>query len=72
MNLWEILQEAAQRMDGETIETTLLGRVRPMKTDNGELTGYIPPELQSEANRYGMVIEAALWREDRYVLRAAQ
>ena len=69
MNIWKVLQGQAIEHNGKTIETTLLGEVLPIKTDSGELTGFIPPALQEEAKQYGLIIEAALWKEGRYVLR---
>lgn len=69
MNIWKVLQEQAIEHTGKTIETALLGEVLPIKTNRGELTGFVPPVLQKEANEYGMVIEVALWKEGRYVLR---
>lgn len=69
MNIWKVLQEQAIEHHGKAIETTLLGNVLPIKTGSVELTGFIPPALQGEARTYGLIIEAALWKEGRYVLR---
>lgn len=73
MNVFEELREfGLERLkaDGlDTFETSLLGRVRWKTTEDGTLTGHIPIGLQKEANRYGLYIEAAFFKEGIYLLR---
>ncbi len=66
MKIWKILRDHAKRMG--KVETTLLGSVGCIETETGELTGYIPPELQSEAKANGLRIVAAFWKDGRYLL----
>lgn len=72
MNIWEELKEFGvdhlKSTGRDTFETSLLGHVG-WETISGELVGSIPPWLQSSANSYGMQIEAANFREGKYVLR---
>ena len=55
------------RKEGE--EWTDINGKQWKETKTGELTGYIPPELQMEANKHGLLIECALYREGKYVMR---
>lgn len=52
----------------DTFETTLLGSVT-CKTIEGEMVGVIPLDLQNAASQHGLLIEAAFFKEDKYLLR---
>ena len=69
-DIWKVLKEQAEQHNGRTIITSMLGNVHALKIYGGELTGWIPPALQARAKEHGLVIEAALWKEGHYVLRA--
>lgn len=72
MDIWEEFREycwVANLLPGMCFETTLLGKVLWVELDTGECTGLIPKDLQKEAKRNGFLIEAALYKENKYVLR---
>ena len=69
MNIWEELRIFGINCGYSTFETTLLGPATSKETETGELTGYIPPDLQYDAIRNGLVIEAALFERGVYVIR---
>ena len=69
MDIWAELIRFGKSCRHPIFETTLLGHVEWKETKTGELTGYIPPELQMEANKHGLLIECALYREGKYVMR---
>lgn len=69
MVTWKELREFGENCARPCFKTTLLGAVPYVETKSGELTGVINPSLQREANREGILIEAALFREGAYLLR---
>lgn len=66
MNIWNELRQAISDRNERAIETSLLGRSLPIKLPNGKITGYIPINLQKEAKKHGLFIEAALWKDGFY------
>lgn len=64
--IWDSIKAQAKR---GKVKTHALGYVGFEKKEDGQLVGIIPDELQQEAHRHGLVIEAALFKEGRYVIR---
>lgn len=60
-----------QMLPGETFTTTLLGPF-PYGMVREKAVGEIPAELQQEAERYGLAIEAALVDKGAYVVRVVR
>ena len=69
MDIWKILVDYGKDRNGKSFKTNQLGTVNYKKSEGGELTGVIPMDLQAEANKHGIVIEAALFKEGTYLLR---
>lgn len=69
---WQTLKTMAAQMKllpGMCFETTLLGFVPYKKDSAGVFVGYIPDCLQRDANRHGIIIEAADYQRGSYILR---
>ena len=73
MNIWEHLKdyaESANLQPGMAFETSILGPVECYVDRPGEpITGFVHSDMQAAARRNGFFIEAALPKEDKYILR---